>query len=308
MTRSFVISLVLLILAPHSADALVIKHDHPYVGAIAVDAATGEVLFEDNADAKGYPASVVKLMGMLLILEAVESGRVSLDDSIVVTREAERMGGSQVYLERGEVFPVEELLYAMIVRSANDATVALAIHVAGSKDAFVDMMNARARDLGMINTVFQSVHGLPPNWKQLPDVSTARDIAKLCRELLRMPAALKYTSTKRRLFRTNAEEPFIMDNHNPLLKTIDGCDGLKTGFFYAAGFSIAATAERNGKRAVVVILGAQEQRTRDRKAKKILVGALETLEKRLVKIPPGLSDALNGVGHVDSPENSEREE
>ena len=130
---------LLLLIGPTAAAALKIVHDHPYVGAIAVDAVSGEVLFEDNADTSGYPASVVKLMDLLLVLEAAETGRVSLQDSVTVTRESSRMGGSQVYLEVGEVFPVEDLLYAMMVKSANDAAVALAIHVAGSKEAFVEL-------------------------------------------------------------------------------------------------------------------------------------------------------------------------
>ena len=181
------------------------------------------------------------------------------------------------YLKEGEVFPVDDLLYALIVRSANDAAAALAIHYAGSKMAFVELMNERAQEIGMKNTVFHSVHGLPPGRKQLPDVSTPRDIATLCRVLLQRPIVLKYTSTRRRLFRTNADEPFIMVNHNELLKTMKGCDGLKTGFFYAAGFSIAATATKQGKRAIAVVIGAQDPNVRDAKAKNMLSDGLSEL-------------------------------
>ena len=127
-----------------------------------------------------------------------------------MTAEASKIGGSQVYLKENEVFPVDELLYALIVQSANDAATALAIHYAGSKEAFVRLMNKRAQEIGMKDTVFHSVHGLPPGKGQLPDVSTPRDIAKLCRELLKKPDALKYTSTKERAFRADAAEPFIM--------------------------------------------------------------------------------------------------
>lgn len=275
--------LVLLICAVSTAVALEIKSDNPYLGAIVIDAATGEVLFEDNADTRGYPASVVKLMVLLVILEAVESNHLTLDDPVTVTAAASRIGGSQVYLKEKEVFPVDELLYALIVRSANDAAAALAIHYAGSKEAFVELMNKRAQDIGMTNTVFHSVHGLPPGRGQLPDVSTACDIAELCRVLLQKPIVLKYTSTRRRLFRTDAEEPFIMDNHNPLLKSVDGCDGLKTGFFYAAGFSIAATATRKDKRAIAVVIGAENPKVRDARAKKILTEGLSELVKH---VPP----------------------
>jgi len=269
--------LVLLICAVSTATALEVMSKNPYLGAIVIDATTGRVLFEDNADTKGYPASVVKLMVLLVILEAVESNQLTLDDPVTVTAAASRIGGSQVYLKEHEVFPVDELLYALIVRSANDVAAALAIHHAGSKEAFVELMNERAKDIGMINTVFHSVHGFPPGRGQLPDVSTACDIAELCRVLLQKPTVLKYTSTKRRLFRTDAEVPFIMDNHNPLLKSMDGCDGLKTGFFYAAGFSIAATATKEDQRAIAVVLGAESQRVRDAKAKKILAEGLSEL-------------------------------
>lgn len=272
-----VLILLLLMFAASNAAALEKVSEHPYVGAIAIDAATGQVLFEENADSTGYPASVVKLMVLLVILEAVDSHQLALDDTVTVTATAARIGGSQVYLKENEVFSVDDLLYALIVKSANDAAVALAIHYAGSKAAFVALMNRRAHDFGMRNTVFQSVHGLPPGRGQLPDVSTARDIAALCRVLVRKPAVFKYTSTEKRLFRTEAEEPFVMVNHNDLIKTMDGCDGLKTGFFYAAGFSIAATATREGKRAIAVVMGAENPKVRDANAKRMLTDALSEL-------------------------------
>jgi D-alanyl-D-alanine carboxypeptidase (penicillin-binding protein 5/6) len=280
--------LLLLIGAVSTVAALEVRSDNPYLGAIVVDAATGKVLFEDNADAEGYPASVVKLMVLLIILEAVESDRLSLDELVTVTAEAARMGGSQVYLKEKEVFSVDEMLYALVVKSANDAAVALAIHYAGSKKAFVELMNERAQEMDMRNTVFHSVHGLPPGRGQLPDVSTARDIVKLCRVLLRKPRVLKYTSTRRRLFRTDAKEPFIMVNHNELLKTMKGCDGLKTGFFYAAGFSIAATATKQDRRAIAVVIGSDSQRVRDAKAKKILA---EGLSELVTSVSPTTSPA-----------------
>ena len=157
---------VLVFLTLSAAVAVEIKCRTPYLGAIVVDAATGKVLFEDNADAKGYPASVTKLMVLLVILDAVDSRHLTLDEPVTVTAESAKIGGSQVYLKEGEVFSVDELLYALIVQSANDAATALAIHYAGSKDAFVGLMNRRAREIGMTSTVFHSVHGLPPGWKQ----------------------------------------------------------------------------------------------------------------------------------------------
>ncbi len=249
----------------------------PYLGAIVIDAATGKVLFEDNADAKGYPASITKLMNLLVILEAIESRRLSWDDQVTVTAESAKIGGSQVYLKEGEVFPVGELLYALIVQSANDAAAAIALHYSGSKEAFVALMNQRARELGMTDTVFHSVHGLPPGKGQSPDVATPRDVAKLCRELLRHPDTLRYTATKERAFRPDIPKPFIMRSHNHLLGKMEGCDGLKTGYFAAAGFSIAATAAKNNQRAIAVVLGSPNRKTRDAKTREILSKGLMEL-------------------------------
>ena len=250
----------------------------PYLGAIVIDADTGKVLFEDNADAKGYPASIVKLMDLLILLEAIESNRLHLQDPVTVTAEASRIGGSQVFLKENEVFPIEDLLYSVIVQSANDATTALALHFAGSKEAFVEVMNKRAREIGMKDTVFHSVHGLPPGKDQLPDVSTPRDLAKLSRELLmKHPETLLYTSTRERPFRADAPEPFIMRSHNHLLKTMEGCDGLKTGYFRQAGFSIAATAQKGGVRAIAIVLGSSDRKVRDAKARELLSKGLMEL-------------------------------
>ena len=294
--------LSLLICAVQPAAALKIKHRHPYLSAIVVDAATGRVLFEDNADALGYPASVTKLMVLLILLEAVDSHRLSLDEPVTVTREAAKMGGSQVYLAEKEVFPVDELLYALAIESANDAAAALAIHVAGSKDEFVKLMNARAKEIGLNDTEFHSVHGLPPGRGQLPDVSTARDIAKLSLVLLKNPNVHKYTSVRTRLFRTDAEEPFIMTSSNTLLKTMKGCDGLKTGFFSAAGFSISATATQNDKRAVAVILGADSYKVRDDRAKKMLTKGLTEL---VSYVPP--PSPLPSPSSAPAPESNTRQ-
>jgi len=281
-------TLVLLLLfgTISTAMALATISKNPYSGAIVIDAATGKVLFENQADAKAYPASVTKLMVLLVILEAVESHRLKLDDPVTVTAEAARIGGSQVYLEENEVFPVDELLYALVVESANDAATALAIHYAGSKEAFVELMNKRAREIGMKNTVFHSVHGLPPGKGQLPDISTPRDIAELCRELLKNRNALKYTSTKQRAFRADTAKPFIMVNHNKLLKRIEGCDGFKTGYFRAGGFSIAATATKKDHRAIAVVLGAADGKVRDAKAKEILTKGLMNLVMNAPTPPP----------------------
>lgn len=254
--------------APSGRAEIPDKSRTPYLGAIAVDAASGIALAEDAADAQGYPASVLKIMGLYVILEKVDKGQLRLDDMVMATAEAANTGGSQVYLKEKEKFTVDELLYALMVQSANDAAVALAIHVGGSKDGFVQMMNEKATELGLKNTRFNSVHGLPPSAGQLPDTTTARDLATLARALItRHPSALKYTGTKKKGFRNDT---FGMQNHNPLLETYQGCDGLKTGYYRLAGFSIVATASRNNQRAIVVILGSADRKIRDAKAAELL--------------------------------------
>jgi serine-type D-Ala-D-Ala carboxypeptidase (penicillin-binding protein 5/6) len=239
----------------------------PYISALVMDADTGKVLIADDPDAVVYPASVLKLMNLMVILDQVKEGRVKLDDMVQVTREAARTGGSQVYLDPREQFSVDELLYALMVQSANDAAVALAIHVAGSKEGFVALMNQKAQELGMKNTRFYSVHGLPPGEGQKPDETTAFDLSILCRELSKMPEALKYTSTRERGFR---DGKFIMRNHNHLLGEVEGCDGFKTGYFEAAGFSIAATAKRGAVRIIAIVMGSKNRKVRDAKAAEFL--------------------------------------
>jgi D-alanyl-D-alanine carboxypeptidase (penicillin-binding protein 5/6) len=241
----------------------------PYVGAIAVDAESGLVLFEDNASADIYPASTVKLMDLLLVLEKVQRGDLRLADTVTVAAEAARMGGSQVYLGEGEQFTVDDLLYALMLESANDAAVALAIHVAGSEEAFVKQMNKRAAEIGMNSTRFASSHGLPPGKGEIPDISTAYDLSLLARELLKHPESLRYTGCRERVFRPD-EQPLVMHNHNHLLDVVAGCDGLKTGYFRAAGFSIVATAVLNERRLVAVVAGCRDPKTRDKTARRLL--------------------------------------
>jgi D-alanyl-D-alanine carboxypeptidase (penicillin-binding protein 5/6) len=243
----------------------------PYIGAVIVDADTGATLFEDKADAPGYPASTLKLMTLLVIQERIDAGKVKLDDLVKVSTEAYKTGGSQVYLDPKETFPVEDMLYAMMIQSANDAAVALAEHVAGSKEAFVALMNERAQGLGMKDTRFASVHGLPPSAGQRPDVSTARDMATLARELCKHPAVFAYTSATHRQLRAGTPKPFDMRTHNPFLKEgVDGCDGFKTGYTASAGWSIVVTAKRGGRRVIVVVLGSDERKMRDAKARELL--------------------------------------
>ena len=243
----------------------------PYVGALVLEAASGKVLFEDHADAKAYPASLVKLMDLLLVLEKVERRELSFRDPVPVSARAAAAAPSKVYLEPGESFSVDEMLYALMLRSANDAAVALAEMVAGSTDAFVELMNRRAHELGMNATEFHSVNGLPPARGQARDVTNARDLSLLCREALKHADTLRFTSTRERTFRPNAGKKAVaMSNHNHLLRTVPGCDGLKTGYIYQAGFSIAVSVSRNGHRLIAIVLGSPDSKTRDHKATELV--------------------------------------
>ena len=251
---------------------------NPYIGAIAIDAASGRVLIDDHGEAKGYPASVLKLMTLMIVLEKIEARLLTYNDQVTVSAKASKTGGSQVWLADKEVFTVEELLFALMVQSANDAAVALAEKVSGSTEAFVELMNRKAQDLGMKDTVFRSVHGLPPSSGQQPDVTTARDLAILCRELVKRPDVLTLTSTRERPFRPNGgDKKVVMRTHNHLLGAVDGCDGLKTGYFFNAGFSIAATANRGGQRVIVVVLGSSDRKVRDAKASELIQKAYAAL-------------------------------
>jgi D-alanyl-D-alanine carboxypeptidase (penicillin-binding protein 5/6) len=245
--------------------------ENPHLGAIVVDNATGKVLFEDKADAEGYPASVLKLMDLLIVLEKIEQKQLALQDPVIVSAKASHIGGSRVWLAEKETFTVDEMLYALMVQSANDVAVALAEKLAGSTEAFVELMNKRAQELGMTRTVFHSVHGLPPGAGQEHDVTTARDFALLSRELLKHKDTLRYTSTRERPFRPDDKKHMVMmRNHDQLLGQVEGVDGLKTGYFTEAGYSIALTAERKGQRVIVIVLDSIDRKVRDAKAAELL--------------------------------------
>ena len=283
MKRIFFLLLIPLLIINQEAWAgrakLNIKAGEPYISALAIDANTGKILFDDNSEAVAYPASVLKLMVLLIILEHVERGTVRLNDMVQVTKEAAQMGGSQVYLDPKEQFSVEDLLYALAVQSANDAAVALAIHVAGSKAEFISLMNKRAKELGMKNSHFYSVHGLPPSEGQKPDVTTARDLSLLARKLAEKPEVFKYTNTRERDFRGGK---FIMRTHNHLLTEVDGCDGFKTGYFKAAGFSIVATAQKGGVRIIAIVMGSKDRKVRDIKATELLAKGFALVPRKPV--------------------------
>lgn len=262
-----------------------LRADDTYKGAVIMDAATGQILFEDNADVVSPPASITKLMTFLVVHDRITSGAITLQTPVPVSAASSRIGGTQVWLKQGEAFPVEEMLYALMIQSANDCAHALAIAVSGSPEAFVELMNDRARQLGMTRTTFRTPHGLPPANRKTADgdLTSPRDLAILSRHLLQHTNILDYSSIKERTFRTGQSVGQIdMRNHNHLLGNVDGVDGLKTGFTRGAGFCLAATARRDGRRIIAVIMGSPAAKTRDLKM-------AELIKRGFAALPPSSS-------------------
>jgi len=274
----------LLLLAPLRLPASGANPRSPgvYRGAIVMDAATGRVLFEDNADEVSPPASMTKLMTFAVLHDRLKSGALTLQTPVNVTPADARVGmlrdSTSVWLKTGESFPVEELIYAMMIQSANDAAFALANASAGSVPVFVSWMNAKARALGMTRTAFRSPNGLPPPSRRIAegDLTTPRDFAILCRYLLQQTDVLKYTSVKSRPFGVGRRFPPVqMTNHNHLLGRIAGVDGLKTGFTTGAGFCLSATASRNGRRIIAVMMDSPDSKSRDLKIAQLIERGFE---------------------------------
>ena len=244
---------------------------------LLMDAATGTVLWEDNADTLLEPASVTKIMTMLLVCEAIDSGQLRPDQTVTASAHAAGMGGSQVYLEEGEQMTVAELLKAVAVASGNDAAVALGEAVAGSESAFVALMNRRAGELGMTRTCFRNCTGLPAEGH----LTTARDIALMSRALLEHDFIRQFTSIWMDSLRDGA---FGLSSTNKLLRSYEGCTGLKTGFTSTAGYCISASARRGELELVAVVLGAKDSKDRFNTAAALLDWGFANF--RLVTVTP----------------------
>jgi D-alanyl-D-alanine carboxypeptidase (penicillin-binding protein 5/6) len=257
---------------------------------------TGAVLVQDNADAISPPASMTKLMTYAVLCDYLKEGTISLDTPLTVTREDAKVAdipdSTKVWLRQGEVFPVDELIYAMMIQSANDAAYALADKAGGSVAAFVARMNVKAKELGMIHSTFRSPNGFPPKNRRIAegDLTTPRDFAILCRYLVLNTDVLRYTSVKTRSFGSGIRlKPVIMANHNHLLGKIDGVDGLKTGFTSGAGFCLSATVLRGGHRIIVVMMDSPDARTRD-------LNVRELMDEAFIKFPITEGPFARGAG------------
>ena len=269
----------------------------PYVGAIAVDAQTGKVLFERNADTIARPASVTKLMTMLLCLEDMHAMKYDVTTPVVASSRCSQEKPSVVGLRAGQTMTVNDLLLSIMVKSANDAAVLLAENSTaknagrdiepGDLQAFVARMNGKAKQLGMENTHYETPNGYPPKpgSKRPFDTSTCRDLVKLARAIIRYPEVFRFTKTKLTTVTDGDGKPLKMVNHNNILvkdkmkilndKGESEVDGLKTGYIDAGGSSIILTAKRNGKRVIVVVVGSQTSKLRDTNAREIMMKALD---------------------------------
>jgi D-alanyl-D-alanine carboxypeptidase (penicillin-binding protein 5/6) len=243
----------------HGTAAPAEENSPPFASAVLIEAQTGQVLFEQDAHKQWPPASLTKMMLMLIVMEKVKQGAISLSEPIMVSAKASKIGGSQVYLKEGESFPLEELMKAIVIQSANDASEAVAERIGGSAEGFVNLMNQRAQAMGLKDTRYANVHGLPPEKGQASDVASAYDIALLARELVKYPEILKWSSTPKESFRDGR---FVLENTNHLIGRFPGADGLKTGSYHEAGFNLAATAQRDGLRLISVTLGSPRPRIR----------------------------------------------
>ena len=236
--------------------------------AVLMDAATGTVLYEKNAHEKLAPASVTKVMTMLLIMEAIDAGKIGWDDTVTASETAAAKGGSQIYLKVGESMSVTDMVKSIAVSSANDCACAMAEHIAGSETAFVAMMNSRAAELGMQDTNFVNCTGLDDDPEAKNHVTSAYDIALMSRQLLvHHPDIKKFTTIWMDTVRNGT---FGLSNTNKLVRFYQGCTGLKTGFTSAAGYCLSASAQRDGLELIAVVMGADSSQNRFSACKQML--------------------------------------
>jgi len=226
-----------------------------------MEMSTSKVLESKHIHDKIPPASITKLMVAYIVMEKITRGEIKLTDKVTASKNAEKMGGTQVYLYEGEVFLLEDLMKAMMIASANDAAYAIGEFISGSKDKFIKMMNEKAKELHLRDTEFHSLHGLPPSKNDLEDLTSCSDLLILSRELLKYPKILEWTSKKTDSLRNGS---FVLENTNKLLYRMPEIDGLKTGYYRRAGFNIVTTAKKGDLRLIAVAMGCQTSKSRDR--------------------------------------------
>jgi len=257
---------VLLLVMPFTirAEELVLAENSK--STIMLEASTGEIIYEKNSHEKFAPASMTKMMTMLLIIENIEKGVIKWNEIVTVSANASGMGGSQILVETNEKMSVEDLFKGIAVASGNDASVALAEKIAGTQANFVSMMNNRAKELGLKDTNFKNCHGLDA----ANHYSSAYDMAMIAKELVRHEKVLEYTKIYDTYLRENTENKVWLVNTNKLVRFYEGVDGLKTGFTNGAGYCLTATAKRNGMRIIAVVMGEPDSVTRNKEVSEML--------------------------------------
>ena len=269
--------------------------------AALMDVATGTLLYESDSHARLAPASVTKVMTMLLIMEAVDSGKISMTDTVTASEAAAAKGGSQIYLKVGETMSVSDMLKSIAVSSANDCACAMAEHIAGSEEAFVAQMNQRAAELGMLDTHFVNCTGLDDGEKASEHKTSAYDIALMSRELMKNhPDIKKFTTIWMDTVRNGT---FGLSNTNKLIRFYQGATGLKTGFTSGAGYCLSATAQRDGMELIAVVMGADTSANRNAACKQLLdygfanyaVIQPELAEPEPVAVKLGKADTVEAV-------------
>lgn len=243
--------------------------------AIIIEAETGKILYEKNIDEKYAPASMTKMMSLLLIMENIDNRNLRMDEMIKVSKYASSMGGSQIFLEENEEMSVEDLLKGITIGSANDATVALAERIAGTEEKFVELMNNKAKELGLKNTFFKNTTGLD----ELNHYSTAYDMAIIAKELVKHNKILEFSSIYETYLRTDTENKFWLVNTNKLVRFYPGVDGLKTGYTEDAGYCLTATINKDNMRIIAVIMGESSSNIRNSEMSTLIDYAYNLYEK-----------------------------
>ena len=264
MKKIFLVFICLLFITNVKAEEIKLANNAK--SAILIEASTGEILFEKNSHEKLHPASMTKMMSMLIILESIDKGLIKWDDEVIVSPNASSMGGSQILLETGEKMSVTDLFKGIAVASGNDAVVALAEKISGTEEGFVILMNKRAKELGLKDTHFVNCHGIDAT----DHYSSAYDMSLIAKELSKHEEVFKYSSIYEDYLRKNTDRKFWLVNTNKLVRFYNGADGLKTGYTSLAGYCLTATAKRDGMRLIAVVMGEESSETRNQEVSQML--------------------------------------
>lgn len=271
--KKFMLFLILLFvfITPISAEDLTLNAK----SSILIEASTGKILYEKNKDERYAPASMTKMMSLVIIMDNIYNGNLRLDEMVKTSKNASGMGGSQIFLKEGEEMSVDDMLKGITIGSANDATIALAERIAGSEEAFVKIMNEYAKKLGLKNTHFKNCTGLDEN----DHYSSAYDMSVIARELVKHEKILNYSSIYETYLRSDTDNKFWLVNTNKLVRFYKGVDGLKTGYTDTAGYCLTATINKDNMRVIAVVMGEDSSTTRNSEVSRLLDYAYNLYKK-----------------------------